>query len=154
VIRRYTLTGLAKERADPVREAMDEAETEARGGAREKWVWRQRVSEWVRTATAAAMDASSICSSAMLHVRRWPWTPLRSAPPPCSASALASPLVSHLLPRCRWRSTPDRGLGPGRCSRQRAVGGGGSFLAAAGGSVARIAHGGRPPHLGSLAHPL
>jgi len=31
VIRRYTLTGLAKERADPVREAMDEAGTAAAG---------------------------------------------------------------------------------------------------------------------------
>jgi hypothetical protein len=61
--------------------------------------------------------------------------------------ARASPLLSH-LPRCRRRSTPDRGLGPGRCSRQRAVGGGGSFLVAAGGSVARIVHAGMPPHLG------
>jgi hypothetical protein len=53
--------------------------------------------------------------------------------------ATARPLLAH-PPRCRRRSTPDRGLGPGRCSRQSGVGGAGSFLAAAGGGVARIAH--------------
>jgi hypothetical protein len=67
--------------------------------------------------------------------------------------ATARPLLAH-LPRCQWRSTPDRGLGPGRCSRQRGVGGAGSFLVTAGGGVARIAHSQRPPHLWCLAHPL
>jgi hypothetical protein len=76
------------------------------------------------------------------------WCELYAARP-----ATARPLLAH-LPRCRRRSTPDRGLGPGRCSLQRGVGGGGSFLAAASGGVARIAHSRRPPHLECLPHPL
>jgi hypothetical protein len=67
--------------------------------------------------------------------------------------ASARPLLA-LLPRCRRRSAPDRGLGPGRCSRQRGVGMRGSFLAAAGGRRARIAHYRSPPHLECLPHPL